>query len=79
MHKLRLRLGALAAAALLSSGAVAVAQITKAPKKGPACNAIGTQATCEGREDCQWIAALMKDGKQMRKAYCRAKPRVPGK
>jgi hypothetical protein len=74
MRKLPLGLGASTAAALLVWGVMAAAQDAKAPKKGPACNAIKTQATCEGREDCQWIAELKKDGKVMRKAYCRAKP-----
>jgi hypothetical protein len=75
MFKFGLGLGALAAAAVLSSGIVAVAQDKKAPKKPPACNAIKTQAACEARGDCQWIAALLdKDGKQKRKAYCKSKP-----
>jgi len=80
MRKVRLGLGTLAAVAVLCSGVIAVAQDKKAPKKGPACNAIKTQATCEARGDCQWIAALMdKDGKQKRVAYCRAKPKEPAK
>ena len=81
MRKVQLGLGALAAAALLCSSVIAIAQDKKVPKQGPACNAINTQATCEAREDCQWIAALMdaKTGKQTRKAYCRAKPKAPAK
>ena len=69
----------MAAAAVLCSGVIAVAQDKKAPKKGPACNAIKTQAACEARGDCQWIAALMDPttNKQKRAAYCRAKPAAP--
>jgi hypothetical protein len=73
MRKLQLGLGMLAGAALLCSSVIAIAQDKKPPKKGPACNAINTQAPCEAREDCQWIAALMKNDKVARKAYCRAK------
>ena len=79
MRKLKLGLGTLAAATLLCSSVIAVAQDKKALKTGPACNAIATQATCEARQDCQWIAALMQDGKVTRKAYCRAKPKAPAK
>jgi hypothetical protein len=80
MRKLPLGLGASTAAALLVWGVMAAAQDAKAPKKGPACNAIKTQATCEGRADCQWIAAVMDEtGKQKRKAYCKSKSGPPGK
>ena len=75
MRKVPVGLGALAAVTLLAFGATAIAQDKKPLKAGPACNAISTQATCEGRGDCQWVAAAVdKDGKQKRKAYCRAKP-----
>jgi hypothetical protein len=81
MGKLQLRFGMVAVLALLCSGVVAVAQDKKPLKKGPACNAIKTQATCEGREDCQWVAALMDAAAktQKRPAYCRAKPKAPDK
>ncbi len=80
MRKLPLGLGALAAVTLLAFGVTAIAQEKKPLKSGPACNAISTQATCEARGDCQWVAASMdKDGKQKRKAYCRAKPKEPDK
>jgi hypothetical protein len=74
-------LGALAFAAVFGSVPAAVAQPSKEPvKRPPACNAISTQATCEARTDCQWVAALAdKDGKQKRKAFCKAKPKTPAK
>ena len=79
MPIVRFGLGALVAASVLGLGAIADAQDKKAPKKPPACNSLKTQAACEAREDCQWIAAVMKDGKQTRAAYCRAKPKTPAK
>ena len=69
----------MAAAAVLCWGVIADAQDKKAPKKPPACNSLKTQTACEAREDCQWIAAVMKDGKQTRAAYCRVKPKTPAK
>ena len=74
------RLCALAFVALLDWGSPAVAQDKEPPKRPPACNAISTQATCEARADCQWVAALAdKDGKQKRKAFCKSKPKAPAK
>lgn len=60
---------------LLSSFAFGVSAQEKKVTKAPACNAIKTEAACTSRDDCAWVAALMdKDGKQLRRAYCRAKP-----
>jgi hypothetical protein len=74
-------LGALALAAALGSVPIAVAQQSKEPvKRPPACNAISAKATCEARTDCQWVPAVAdKDGKQKRKAFCKAKPKAPAK
>jgi hypothetical protein len=75
MRTLRFGLGALAGTAVLCSGVMVLAQGKKPlKKKGPACSAIDAQATCEGRNDCEWVAAnLNKDGKVIRRAYCVAK------
>jgi hypothetical protein len=76
MRQFRWAFAALAGAGALGLSLVALAQDRQPLKQGPACNAISTQATCEGRNDCQWVAAVMdKDNKQRRKAFCRAKPK----
>jgi hypothetical protein len=81
-----------AAAALALFGYAAQAQAPKAetapatkaaPKKPaapPKCNTLKTQAPCEARADCTWVAES-KDakGKVKAKAYCRAKPTTPAK
>jgi len=73
MRQFRWAFAALAGAGALGLSLAALAQPLK---QGPACNAITTQATCEGRKDCQWVTAVMdKDNKQRRKAYCKAKPK----
>ena len=77
MTGIRLGSCALATAALFCSGIVADAQETKAPRKSRACNAIKTQATCQAREDCTWVAEVRdQSGGITRKAYCRAKSKA---
>jgi hypothetical protein len=48
---------------------------TKAPK-APACSTLKDEFACRGRDDCQWVAAVIdsKTGKEKRKAYCGRKP-----
>ena len=49
-----------------------------AAKKPPACKTVKAQATCEGRDDCSWVAESKDDkGKVKAKAYCRSKPKAP--
>ena len=91
VHKTLLKtLGASAAiVALATFGYVAQAQApkkeepkaaTKKPAPPPKCNSLKTQAACEARADCTWVAES-KDakGKVKAKAYCRAKPKEPAK
>lgn len=44
--------------------------------KPPACTTLKEESGCRGREDCQWVAAVVdsKTGKEKRKAYCRRAP-----
>jgi hypothetical protein len=71
-------LGVSAAAAILVLGLAAQAQDKKKEpaKKPPACISIKSQVACEARADCSWVTAVKdKDGKTIRRAYCRAKPK----
>jgi hypothetical protein len=78
-------------AAIVALGLFGYAAQAQAPKKEPApkaeakkappkCNTLKTQAACEARDDCSWVAES-KDakGKVKAKAYCRAKPKAPAK
>ena len=51
----------------------------KKPAPPPKCNTLKTQAACEARDDCSWVAESKdaKTGKVKAKAYCRAKPKAP--
>ena len=69
-------LRALVTTALFSLGMVGHAQRATAAKTLPICKEIKRQATCEGSPDCTWVAeARDKDGKIIRRAHCRAKPK----
>jgi hypothetical protein len=60
---------------LLAASFANVSAETKAPKP-PACSTLKDEFACRGRDDCQWVAAVIdsKTGKEKRKAYCGRKP-----
>jgi hypothetical protein len=86
-------LGVSAAAVALSLFALSAEAQQKAPEKSapsvaakkppppPKCNSLKDEAACKARDDCTWVSAVMdKAGKkEVRKAYCRAKPKAPAK
>ena len=81
MIKTTLGILSVAAAVLLAASfAYVSAETAKAPKP-PACNSLKEETACKGRDDCQWVAAVVdsKTGKEKRKAYCRRKPASPKK
>jgi hypothetical protein len=63
--------------AALAFGGVSAQEKKKAEPKPAACNSLKEESACEGRNDCNWVAASIdeKTKKEKRKAYCRAKPK----
>ena len=66
--------GAVAIVVLAASYANVSAETAPKP---PACNSLKEEFACKGRDDCQWVAAVVdsKTGKDKRKAYCRRGPK----
>ena len=70
-------LGIAGAAAIVVLAASHGKVLAQAAPKPPACKTMSDESACKGRDDCQWVAAVVdsKSGKEKRKAYCRSASR----
>jgi len=78
---LQLSAAALVLSAFAYGGVSAAEKKKEAAPRPPACNSLKDEKACEARDDCSWVSAVMdkKSGKEKRRAYCRAKPKMPAK
>ena len=70
-------LGIVGAAAIVVLAASHGKVFAEGAPKPAACKTLPDEFACKGRDDCQWVAAVVdsKSGKERRKAYCRSAPR----
>jgi hypothetical protein len=74
-------LGIVGAAAIVVLAASYGKVLAEGAPKPPACKTMPDEFACKGRDDCQWVNAVVdsKTGKEKRKAYCRSAPRTKKK
>ena len=70
-------LGIVGAAAIVVLAA-SYGKVSAQPAPKPAaCKTLTDEFGCKGRDDCQWVSAVVdsKTGKEKRRAYCRTGPK----